>query len=309
MTKIFIDGEHGTTGLEIHKRLKQLTNLTLLSLPYKDRHNLDFRIDLLKQADITILCLPDKAAHEIFFLTKNYNTRIIDSSTAFRTDSNWVYGFSEMTKTHKEKIKNASLVSNPGCYAVGSISLLRPLREKNILERNSFIHIYAVSGYTGGGKTLISQMRDRDREDFIDANYFTYNLNLEHKHLPEIMKHGLLDKAPIFVPNVAAFPRGMIVNIPLHLNGLKKNVNIEAIEDIFQDYYQNTDMIQVIPHHETIQKIRLNPEELAATDRLKIYICANKNKNIINLCSIFDNLGKGASGSAVQNLKLMIDHL
>lgn len=308
MIKVFIDGEHGTTGLQIHERLNARQDIELLSLPFADRHNVDLRADYLRAADIAILCLPDNGAKEAVALLEGYSAvRIIDSSTAYRTDDNWVYGFAEMTKGQRQKIIDAHRVSNPGCYATGAISLLRPLTDRGLLRPDYPVTINAVSGYSGGGKQMIAQMENKNNDDHIDAAFFGYGLKLNHKHLPEIKKYGGLAHEPIFTPNVGRFLQGMIINVPLFIPEISKNVNGEDIHHAFDEHYHGQHIIEVASKEEANQKLRVNPEELVNSDALKIYIFENSDLKLINLCAVLDNLGKGASGAAVQNLNLMIN--
>ncbi|UXN04495.1 N-acetyl-gamma-glutamyl-phosphate reductase [Bartonella sp. HY406] len=304
MAKVFIDGEHGTTGLQIAKRLEMRNDIELLSIPQADRRNVEIRADYLRNADIVILCLPDDASKEAVKMLQDCPTRIIDSSTAFRIDPNWTYGFAEMSKGQSERIANAQFVANPGCYPTGAISILRPLREALVLPEDYPVTINAVSGYTGGGKQLIAQMEDLTREDAIHANDFLYGLNLKHKHVPEITMHGLLGHSPIFTPSVGRFAQGMIVNVPLYLNRLNGKIDKKALYELFCQHYSGQDIVEIDPLEQTATMSRIDAEELVNTDRLKIYITGND--SLVNVVAVLDNLGKGASGAAVQNLNLMI---
>ncbi|MBB5073011.1 N-acetyl-gamma-glutamyl-phosphate reductase [Bartonella callosciuri] len=305
-TKVFIDGEHGTTGLQIQKRLAERSDFQLLSLPHIDRHNIDIRRDCLNQTDIAILCLPDDTAREtVNWLKNNKKIRIIDSSTAHRIAPNWVYGFPEMTAGQKKRIQTARYVTNPGCYPTGAISLIRPLREADLLDTYYPISINAVSGYTGGGKQLISQMENQSRKNGVWKNYFIYALNLEHKHVPEIKIYGQIN-TPIFVPSVGHFPQGMIINIPLHRRLFTKSANCSDLREILENHYKEQNIISVASQEETDSLTRLNPECLAYKDGMKLFVFGNDREGIFNLCAILDNLGKGASAAAVQNLDLML---
>lgn len=306
-TKVFIDGEHGTTGLQIRKRLASRADLDILSIPLEDRHNSTARLERLNAADIAILCLPDDAAIEtVNILANNHKLRIIDSSTAHRISPDWVYGFAELTKGQPERIKSARFVANPGCYPTGALSLIRPLREAGIIDEDYPVSINAVSGYTGGGKKMIAQMENPSGNDGISANYFIYGLNLKHKHVPEIRIHGKLAQSPIFVPSVGRFPQGMIVNVPLHNSLLTKTVTAQALRNIFSEHFQKTEIVNVVSEEENSKLARLDAELLANTDKLKIFVFGDESNGIYNLCAVLDNLGKGASGAAVQNLDLMI---
>ncbi|MEL6093005.1 N-acetyl-gamma-glutamyl-phosphate reductase [Bartonella schoenbuchensis] len=307
VTKIFIDGEHGTTGLQIQKRLAERYDLELLSIPYADRHKIDVRQEYLNQTDIAILCLPDDAARQTVELLKNNKKiRIIDSSTAHRIAPDWVYGFPEMTAGQKKRIQEARYVSNPGCYPTGAISLIRPLREVGLLDAHYPVSINAISGYTGGGKQLIAQMENHSRKDTLRENYFTYGLNLKHKHVPEIKLHGQVSQTPIFIPSVGCFPQGMIVNLPLHRHLFAKSVNCSNLREILNAHYNGQDIISVASQEETETLTKLNPECLAHKDGMKLFVFGNDSEGIFNLCAILDNLGKGASAAAIQNLDLML---
>ena len=306
-TKVFIDGEHGTTGLQIQKRLSNRTDLEILSIPHEERHNLASRLDRLNSADIAILCLPDDAAIEtVKLLSENKKIRVIDSSTAHRISNDWVYGFAELTSGQIDKIRSARMVANPGCYPTGAIGIIRPLREAGILQQDYPISINAVSGYTGGGKKMIEQMEDTVGDNRITANYFIYGLNMKHKHTPEIRVHGLLSNTPIFVPSVARFPQGMIVNLPLHQNLLAKKVTADDLREIFSAHYQDQSHIIIADSDECAKTARLDAEILANTDKMKIFVFGDDATGNYNICAVLDNLGKGASGAAVQNLDLMI---
>ncbi|WP_375642352.1 MULTISPECIES: N-acetyl-gamma-glutamyl-phosphate reductase [unclassified Bartonella] len=306
LTKVFIDGEHGTTGLQIQKRLERRTDLKLLSLAHKDRHNVHLRQDYLNQADIAILCLPDDAARKtVHWLKKNKNIRIIDSSTAHRVAPDWVYGFPEMTAGQRKRIQAARYVTNPGCYPTGAISLIRPLREAGLLDAYYPISINAISGYTGGGKQLILQMENQSQQNIQD-NYFIYGLNLEHKHVPEIKIYGQIKQTPLFTPSVGRFPQGMIVNLPLHRHLFTKSANCSDLREILANHYDGQNTILVASQEETASLQRLNPECLANNDDMKLFVFGNDREGIFNLSAIFDNLGKGASAAAIQNLDLML---
>ncbi|EJF75562.1 N-acetyl-gamma-glutamyl-phosphate reductase [Bartonella sp. DB5-6] len=306
-TKVFIDGEHGTTGLQIQKRLAERSDFKLLSLSHTDRHNIDIRRDYLNQTDIAILCLPDDTAREtVNWLKNNKNIRIIDSSTAHRVAADWVYGFPEMTAGQKKRIQAAHYVTNPGCYPTGAISLIRPLREAGLLDAYYPISINAISGYTGGGKQLIAQMENLSQQNNIQENYFVYGLNLAHKHIPEIKIHGQINQTPIFVPSVGRFPQGIIVNLPLHRHLFTKSANCSNLREILENHYDGQNIISVASQEETDALTKLNPECLAHKDGMKLFVFGNEREGIFNLCAIFDNLGKGASAAAVQNLDLML---
>nr|CAD6418618.1 N-acetyl-gamma-glutamyl-phosphate reductase [Rhizobium sp. Q54] len=307
MAKIFIDGEHGTTGLQIRTRLAARRDVELLSIPEAERRNAAMREDLLNSADIAILCLPDDASREaVGMLSGNNHVRVIDTSTAYRVDPAWAYGFAEMDKAQAAKIQDARFVANPGCYPTGAIGLIRPLRAAGILPEGYPVTINAVSGYTGGGKQMIAQMEDAGRDDAITANQFLYGLNLKHKHVPEMTVHGLLDRAPVFSPSVGRFPQGMIVQVPLFLHDLKNGFTRESIHKALVAHYAGQEIVEVVGLEETKSLTRIDAEELAGKDTMKLFVFGSTGGEHVNLVAVLDNLGKGASGAAVQNMDIML---
>ncbi|MGV0879197.1 N-acetyl-gamma-glutamyl-phosphate reductase [Martelella sp. FLE1502] len=303
--KIFIDGEHGTTGLQIRSRMESRRDVEMLSIPHEERRNAAMREDMLNSADIAILCLPDDASREaVAMLSGNNKVRVIDTSTAYRTDPDWAYGFAEMDKAQAERIRAARHVANPGCYPTGAIGLIRPLRAAGILPDSYPVTINAVSGYTGGGKNMIAQMEDASRDDHIDAPYFLYGLSLKHKHVPEMTTHGLLARPPIFSPSVGRFAQGMLVQVPLYLEDLEGSQTSESIHATLAEYYAGQDIVQVVPLDKSGALARVNAEELAGQDIMKLYVFGSSDH--VNLVAQLDNLGKGASGAAVQNMDLML---
>ncbi|MBB6179147.1 N-acetyl-gamma-glutamyl-phosphate reductase [Pseudorhizobium flavum] len=307
MAKIFIDGEHGTTGLQIRTRLAARRDVELLSIPEAERRNAGMREDLLNSADIAILCLPDDASREaIGMLSGNNHVRVIDTSTAYRVDPAWAYGFAEMDKAQAGKIRDARFVANPGCYPTGAIGLIRPLRASGIIPDGYPVTVNAVSGYTGGGKQMIAQMEDASREDAITANHFLYGLNLKHKHVPEMTVHGMLDRAPVFSPSVGRFPQGMIVQVPLFLEDLKNGFTRESIHKALVAYYSGQDVVEVVGLEEMKSISRIDAEELAGQDTMKLFVFGSTGGDHVNLVAVLDNLGKGASGAAVQNMDIML---
>ncbi len=305
--KIFIDGEHGTTGLQIRTRMAGRRDVELLSIPEEERRNQAMREDLLNSADIAILCLPDDASREaVQMVSGNNKVRIIDTSTAFRVASDWAYGFAEMDKTQREKIRSARFVANPGCYPTGAIGLIRPLRASGILPDGYPVTVNAVSGYTGGGKQMIAQMEDQSRPDAITANNFLYGLTLKHKHVPEMKTHGLLDRAPLFSPSVGRFAQGMIVQVPLFLDDLKDGTTIETIHAALVAHYAGQDIVNVVSLEDSAKLARIDAEELTGQDTMKLFVFGTQGGPHVNLVAVLDNLGKGASGAAVQNMDLML---
>lgn len=293
--KVFIDGEAGTTGLQISERLDKRNDIALIRLDDSERKDPAARKAALLEADIAILCLPDAASIEAYEMAKGTSTRLLDASTAFRVNDDWAYGFAEMTSGQAERIANAQFVSNPGCYPTGAIGLLRPLRESGLLASNAAISINAVSGYTGGGKAMIAEF-----ESGALTGGFVYATAQSHKHLPEMAKYGQLAQQPIFVPSVGNFAQGMIVQIPLHLDGK----SIGDLQSALAAHYDGSDFVQVLPAE--AEQGKIEAEALNGTNCLELRVCGNDSKGQAILVAVLDNLGKGASGAAVQNLNLMM---
>ena len=305
--KIFIDGEHGTTGLQIRTRMAGRRDVELLSIPEAERRNAAMREDMLNSADIAILCLPDDASKEaVKMVAGNTKVRIIDTSTAFRVAPDWAYGFAEMDKAQGEKIRASRYVANPGCYPTGAIGLIRPLRVAGLLPDGYPVTVNAVSGYTGGGKQLIAQMEDQNHPEHLAANNFVYGLNLKHKHVPEMKTHGLLDRAPLFSPSVGRFAQGMIVQVPLFLEDLQGGATLESVHAALVAHYAGQDIVKVVPLAESAALPRVDAEELAGQDTMKLFVFGTPGGAHVNLVAVLDNLGKGASGAAVQNMDLML---
>lgn len=305
--KIFIDGEHGTTGLQIRARMAERNDVELLSIPEAKRRDQGLREDMLNSADIAILCLPDDAAIEaVAMLSGNASVRIIDTSTAHRTDENWVYGFAEMDSGQAGRIADARLVANPGCYPTGAIGLVRPLRMAGLLPADYPVSVNAVSGYTGGGKQMIAQMEDAAHPQHIASPHFLYGLPLKHKHVPEMQQHGLLARAPLFSPSVGRFPQGMIVQVPLFLDQMTEGTTLAQIHAALTDHYAGSSIVTVAPLADSAAMARVDAVELAGQDTMKLFVFGTEGLGQVNLVALLDNLGKGASGAAVQNMDLML---
>jgi N-acetyl-gamma-glutamyl-phosphate reductase len=305
--KIFIDGEHGTTGLQIRARLGHRRDLDVLSIPEARRKDSAARAEYLHEADIAILCLPDDAAREaVALLEGNNSTRVIDTSTAHRTNPDWAYGFAEMCGEQPERIAKSRLVANPGCYPTGAIALVRPLVAAGILPSDYPVAVNAVSGYSGGGRQLIAQMEDADNPAHIASPHYLYGLTLQHKHVPEMQMHGLLDRRPVFAPSVGRYYKGMIVQVPLYLSDLNGTPSMEEVHGALADHYAGQDIVEVVPLDASAGLARLDPTELNDTDRMRLYVFGTEGKGGVNLVALLDNLGKGASGAAVQNMDLML---
>jgi len=305
--KIFIDGEHGTTGLQIRQRLADRNDLDVLTIPEAERRNAGMRQERLNEADVAILCLPDDAAREsVSMLDGNNSTRVIDTSTANRVNPDWAYGFAELDGEQSGRIAAARFVANPGCYPTGAIALIRPLRQAGLLPADYPVSVNAVSGYSGGGKQLIAQMEYATAADHIDAPHFLYGLSLTHKHVAELRLHGLLDRRPIFAPSVGRFVQGMIVQVPLYLDLLEGAPSLARVHEALVDHYAGQDVVEVVPLAESGPLARIDPTALNGSNRMKLYVFGTEGNGQTNLVAVLDNLGKGASGAAVQNMDLML---
>ena len=308
--RVFIDGEAGTTGLQIAVRLAGRSDIELLHLDDGERKDARRRAEMLNAADVSILCLPDDAAREAVSLIENPEARVIDASTAHRVAQGWTYGFPEHTPQRPDEIAAAKRVSNPGCYALGAVSMLQPLVGAGLLPADYPVTINAVSGYSGGGKKLIAAFEDPASPDATESEFYLYGLDLEHKHVPEIQVHGSLTHRPVFVPSVGRFAQGMIVSLPLQLWSLPGNPRAHEVHAALAEYYAGKDGtkgICVAPLEESLMlAAHLDPETLNGSDRLTLHVFANQAHEQAVVCAVLDNLGKGAAGQAVQNLELML---
>lgn len=303
--KIFIDGEAGTTGLQIRERLAGRPELSLLSIPEALRKDQSARADYLNQADVAILCLPDDAARESVSLISNPATRVIDASTAYRVAEGWTYGFAEMDPTQAAAIAGAARVSNPGCWPQGLIAALRPLIAAGLLPAALPVSMHGVSGYSGGGKAMIA---DYEQQGAAAARYMPYGLGFNHKHLPEMQRYAGLATAPLFVPAVGNHAQGMLTCVPLQLGTLAQVPTGKQLHAALADYYAAIpdSFVEVAPLEPIERTPLLNAESLNNTNRLRLHVFANDARAQAVLMAVYDNLGKGASGAAVQNLNLML---
>jgi N-acetyl-gamma-glutamyl-phosphate reductase len=304
MTKVFIDGRAGTTGLQIEGRMGLRSDVELITIPEELKKDPSARKDAINAADFVFLCLPDAAAKEAVAMVEG-NTRIIDASTAHRTAPGWAYGFPELSQAHRAAIETAQFVANPGCHATGFISLVYPLVQLGILPKDYPIAAHSLTGYTGGGKKMIEQYESPDRDPEYDSPRH-YGLNLSHKHIPEMMAVCGLERKPVFCPIVCDFPQGMLVTVPLHLDLLPGNPTLETLQTAYADFYAGQKNIQVAPvmGGDLISGGFLGSNNIVGTNLLRIFVCGNDRQATV--AAQFDNLGKGASGAAVQNLNIML---
>lgn len=303
-TKIFIDGSEGTTGLRIHERFEKRDDIELLQISSELRKDESERRRLINESDVTFLCLPDTAAREAVALVENENVCIIDASTAHRTEEGWAYGFPELSEQHRAAIQKGKRISVPGCHATGFSALAYPLVSEGVISKDYPVSSFSLTGYSGGGKKLIAEYEDQDRS--IDYNApREYALSQQHKHLKEMKKIAGLSHTPLFSPIVADYYSGMVVSLPLYTHLMEKNRTLEEIHNFFDEYYKGQCLIKVMPlcaEEET--RGFLSGISCSGWDGMKIYITGNEER--IVLSTQFDNLGKGASGAAIQCLNIIL---
>lgn len=299
---VFIDGDQGTTGLQIHSRLHGRDDIQLLTLPAAERKDPQRRAEAINSADVAILCLPDDAAREAVAAIVNPAVRVIDASSAHRTTAGWVYGFPEMDEDQAERIAQAKRVSNPGCYPTGAIALLRPLVSAGLVPADYPITVNAVSGYSGSGRTAVEQYEGEG-----GPALRVYGLQLIHKHVPEMQRHAGLEFAPVFVPAYAAYRQGIVLTIALQTRLLPAGVGAQQLHQRLAQFYQGSRHVQVTPLAEASAMAQLDPEVLNGTNDLRLTVFSNEQQGQVLLAAVFDNLGKGASGAAVQSLELMLE--
>ncbi|VVE40753.1 N-acetyl-gamma-glutamyl-phosphate reductase [Pandoraea anhela] len=301
---IFIDGDQGTTGLQIHERLRGRTDIALITLPDAHRKDPQRRAEAINDCDIAILCLPDAAAHEAAESIVNPRVRVIDASSAHRMHAAWVYGFPEMMKGQAARVASASRVSNPGCYPTAAIGLLRPLLDAGLVPRDYPVGVNAVSGYSGGGRAGVEAHEGPHASG--RSSHRVYGLELAHKHTPEIEKHAGLVFRPMFVPSYGSYRQGIVLTIPLETRLLASGVDGETLHRCLSAHYADEKYVQVMPMQAPGVVKQLDPETLNGTNLMQLSVFSHKENGQILLAAVLDNLGKGASGAAVQNLELML---
>ncbi|MEY4249465.1 MAG: hypothetical protein RJA87_1098 [Pseudomonadota bacterium] len=304
--RVFIDGEVGTTGLQIRNRLAARKDLMVASLPEDRRKDPRARAEMINSVDAVILCLPDEASREAVSMIQNDQVRVIDASTAFRTAAGWTYGFPEMSAVQRQAVAASKRVSNPGCFPTGFIALVRPLIEAGLIPADWPVTVSAVSGYSGGGKPMIAEFEDQASDNFTTEPYRIYATGLEHKHVPEMQRHTGLTGRPLFAPSVGRYAQGMIVEVPLQLWAMPTLPQVSQLHEVLSLAYAGSRFVEVASLAEAASIKTLDPEGLNGTNRLKLFVFGNEAAGQARLVALLDNLGKGASGAAVQNLNLML---
>ena len=300
MYKVFIDGAHGTTGLRINEYLAQRPDIQIIEIDPEKRKDTEARISMIKEADVSILCLPDQASREIAAAAPA-DSVIIDTSTAHRTDPDWTYGMPELTAGQRDRIRSSTRIANPGCHASGFILLVRPLIEAGLLDKEALLTCFCVTGYSGGGKKMIADYESDERAADLDSPG-QYALGQTHKHLPEMVAMTGLSNAPCFSPVVADFYSGMVMTVPLHASMLKNGAGIEDVKNTLHLRYDNEPLIKVNDEAPESGKVYSNP--MSGNNGMEMYVTGNEER--ILLIASYDNLGKGASGAAVQNLNIVL---
>jgi len=302
--KVFIDGEAGTTGLQIRERLESRRDIELVSIDPDKRKDAGERKRLLNSADAVILCLPDDAAREAVALIENSKVKVIDASTAYRVAPDWTYGFAEMAKQQRAAIATSKRISNPGCYPTGFIALVRPLVEAGLIPRDWPLSVNAVSGYSGGGKAMIAEFENTGAPEYTNVPFRIYAMGQKHKHVPEMQTYAGLARAPIFQPSVGRYLKGMIVEVPLPLSALPAKPKLAEVRAALARFYEGERFVSVASAEETASIKTLAPEGLNDTNQMKLFVFGHDGE--ARLVALLDNLGKGASGAAVQNLNIAL---
>lgn len=302
--KVFIDGDQGTTGLQIIERLRHRPDLQLLTLPEAQRKDPLRRAEALNRCDVAVLCLPDEAARDALRWIENPAVRVLDASSAHRTQPGWTYGFAELWPGQAARIATAARVSNPGCYPTGALALVAPLVAAGLLPADQALSLHAVSGYSGKGRAGVDLYEGPGAERAPALQ--VYGLTLQHKHAPEIRHHAALQRQPLFVPAYGAFRQGIVLTVPLHLDALAVGTTAARVHACLQAHFAGARPVKVMPLADSAVLPHLDPQALNGRDDLQLMVFANEAQGHLLLAAVFDNLGKGAAGAAVQNLDLML---
>ncbi len=305
--KVFIDGRTGTTGLRVHEWMAGREDVEILALPLELRRSPEDRHRRILESDVTILCLPDEASQEVAEWVRESNTRLIDTSTAHRVAEGWVYGLPEMVPGQRQAIRQAKNVSNPGCYPTGFILLVRPLVDAGLLVRDAPISINGLSGYSGGGNSMIAKWENPETGLSRLPYEAPYALGRRHKHIPEMRKFSGINVEPQFVPSVGSFRCGMRVQVPLHASMLTPGTTGEAVWEVLKDRYKGEEYVEVVylSGSETLDERSFDPQIFNGSNRVQLHVVSHSSGHVL-LIALLDNLGKGASGSSIQNLNLML---
>jgi N-acetyl-gamma-glutamyl-phosphate reductase len=304
--KVFIDGEAGTTGLEIRERLAGRRDLQVVSIDPARRKDVETRRELLNGADAVILCLPDDAAREAVALVESNSVKVIDASTAHRVSPGWDYGFPEMAAGQRDALAASHRITNPGCWPTGFIALARPLVEAEFIPIDWALTVHGVSGYSGGGRAMIAEFEDSGADHHTDAPYRIYGMNLQHKHLPEMQTYTGLKHRPVFTPAVGRYLKGMLVEVPLPLEAMPVAPTPTQLRECLAAAYADEPFVEVASAGETASVATLDPQGLNGSNRMRLYVFGDEKTGQARLVALLDNLGKGASGAAVQNLNIAL---
>lgn len=308
MIKVFVDGQTGTTGLEINERLQKYENIELLKIDYEKRYDLGVKKEIINSADIVFLCLPDDAAKESVGLVTNNKTKVIDASTAHRTALDWAYGLPELSQKHRAKIMESQMITNPGCHATAFVLSVFPLVNEKLILPSYPLTCQSLTGYSGGGKALIEKYEaNNGKNDYTNAPRH-YGLNLNHKHLPEMMLRAGLEEVPIFSPLLGNFYRGLVTTVPIHTKLLAKKMNPKDLHALLEAHYSEENFVKVMPYSDQESLMDGGFDAMACnnTNRAEIFVYGNEANHSALIMTRIDNLGKGASGAAQQNMNIVL---
>lgn len=308
MIKVFVDGQTGTTGLEINERLKKYDNIELLKIEYEKRYDLDVKKEIINSADVVFLCLPDDAAIESAGLVTNGRTKIIDPSTAHRTSIDWAYGLPELSKEHREKIRGSHKITNPGCHATAFVLSVYPLVKEKVILPQDCLTCQSLTGYSGGGKALIEKYEGNGGVNAYTQAPRHYALNLGHKHLPEMALRAELEQLPVFWPILGNFYKGLVTTVPIHTKHLAKKMNAKDLHELLSEHYCEEKFVKVMPYcdQESLMDGGFDAMGCNDTNRAEIFVYGNEANHSALIMTRIDNLGKGASGAAIQNMNLLL---